>query len=160
MTLLATPWFRKLPALAERQIVNHRCHEAVALVENRQAALARQTVGVLREQGVRTQGADAAAVVDGFRKRVAREDRQAVRVTPRDLDGKRMVVGVAAIHRPLDQTELGKGPALRHRRGAENGLVRQVAEALQPVALGAEITHLENRGLASCRWIFSSYCST
>src|ERR1700687_6161895 len=58
-----------------------------------------------------------------------------------------MVIGGAAINHSLDQTELGKWTALGKRRGAEKGLVSQIAEALKPVTLAAQITCLQGHGI-------------
>src|SRR5207245_6709074 len=100
-------------------------------------------VDSLQIQSVRAEGPHAAAVIDRLREGVSRENRQAVRIAARDLDGERMVIGRATVDHVLDQTELGKWPALRERRRSDNGQVRQVAEALEPVTLAAEVTRFE-----------------
>src|SRR6516164_5294993 len=46
-------------ALSEREVVNNRSDKAMELVEDREAALARQAVGVLREKWVRAKSANA-----------------------------------------------------------------------------------------------------
>src|SRR5579864_575649 len=113
-----------LAALSERQVVDHRSNKAVKLVEDREAALARQAVDVLRKQGVGAESTNATAVVDGFRKSVARKDRQTICVAPRQLNGERMVIGVGGINRSLGRTaELGEWVALCKRRRARKGPV-------------------------------------
>src|SRR6202023_3011164 len=95
----------------------------------------------------RAQGAHAAAIINGFRERVSRKDRQAVGIPPRDFECQRMIIGETRVDHSLDQAKLGERPALRQRLRTENRLVRQVAEALKAMALAAEVTHLQSRGL-------------
>ena len=57
-----------------------------------------------------------------------------------------MIIGETRVDHSLDQAKLGKRPALRQRRRTENRLIRQVAEALKPMALAAEVTQLQGRG--------------
>ena len=63
----------QLPPLAERQIVQSRDDQAMAIVEGRKPALAALAVAVLPEQRVAVGSADSAGLIDGFRPGVGNQ---------------------------------------------------------------------------------------
>ncbi len=104
------------------------------LIEDRQAVLTREAVGVLRVQGVCPEHADTAPVVRRFRERVRAEDRQSGRIPPSQFDTERPVVRIADVGSALEQAEFRKRRSVLNGSRPRHGLIREIDPSLQLVS--------------------------
>ena len=120
---------------SERQVVDDRRHEAVALIEDRRAILARQAVRVLRVQGVGAECANAAAVVGRISRTCRRQEPSARWNNAGSASCRASRSGVADVGRALEQAELRKRRTSTGVEVTGHRLVREVDPPLQVVPL-------------------------
>ncbi len=107
-------------ALAERQIVQSRRHQAVAIVKRRESALAALTVSVLPEERVAIGGTDTAGLIDGLRPGVGHQSGNAVGEALGQFRAHGVVVPVAAVLNENKQAEVRIGRAAGYGSGTWN----------------------------------------
>src|SRR5262249_24925244 len=109
---------------------------------------ATDAVAVLREERIAAQSANATAIVDGSRERIAGQIGQAAGEAPGHLHREGMIVGVGGIADFLDAAELLERRAIDDRAGCPGDRLVEREHADQPVALRAEIADLSGGGTA------------